>query len=1284
MADHSITIDVIGKNLQETVSLLKDIRDSIKNINSTPVTVKVNTSSATRAINALRQELGSLAQYLNQGNRNNSDAVMETINSSVDALLAKLDEINSKSVSPSVDSSEIDQAATSAERLANGLSAAASIADTISSVFSGLGDFGGLFADSFSAMSGMFSFDTVGTAKRYLTAMATKAVTGQISGILERYDIMNTFVPYMELAGVDAMTAQASLDAVDQSIRGIPIGLDEAAFRLRKYQMYMGDIDRATQFTIGIQKAITAGGATEQMKTTAYTQIDRLLATGKLGQSRQWLSLFNGLGVSLRFLREELALDPTADLKTIASDLANGTIATEDFIDAIARLAENPGLDEAIGIYKGTIAAWRSNINNAIKRGGQNILENINSVLEDIYGQGITGFMKNVRDGIDTVSKEAGDYIKENPQNIQSIGDAVGGLIDRVMGLDGGRFVQNLVENIGGLADGLGRVFDSIPPGFLEDFAAFATTWAGPMATLMAGAQSGLGVVLGVFERMDDFDMPGLMEKISEQIWAMADAVSWLLEKIPDGMLGDLMAFGLVWGKPLATVFNALAGGLRNISGALGEGVKFSETNGLFGAIAWIAKNQPIIAVAAAAIGAIALAAHSAKVAFDEWAQGVVEEAGLDKIRETAESLTEESSQIIEAYESTKKTYDDRIDSIRANADEAGELLQTILETDEKIGKLKEGSKYYEELSAQQFANIEKMKTLQPELAEILEQDTNGRLTNARALKEQGDAYLEYVRKMAEAEATKEAYQETYKEYLDARLNEQRNLNEQQSLYNSIRQWSQEQYNLALQQARQLAAGDTAGAAATGEEIGKRDVLISEAQDTLSILKDGYFDVHEAHKGAKQDLEDLQNTMYETEVAARDADWNGDIDKLKETGDTASEVSEEIKNLAKSYDTLKTAADEALKSQQDLWKAIDEESETKLADTMSNIGENLNRYGEANRAVSALTDQLAGMELPDMTRSAAAQFISDLVSRGELGQLIELNDIFKEGGGLDWLANNSMEIFGNSNAGQKSLLSAENVAQLQLMVEAGGNIEKWTTAIETSDISGVLQSAGDAASNASEPMSDLAGAEEETAGNAQSVASNTISASGGINRMGDSAAAKSGDVHYMSGVASGLADAAGAAASTVNALARAIQSLQSKDVNINVNISGSGGTGHAIAMARAASRGLWRGGFVDYLADGGFPGIANGTDTVPAWLTPGEYVIRRSAVGMFGSRLMDRINKMDINGAFDALMNRISNPMNMHGNTYNRDNHAQVVINNYGNGGQDYSQRKAYRFVGAL
>lgn len=151
--------------------------------------------------------------------------------------------------------------------------------------------------------------------------------------------------------------------------------------------------------------------------------------------------------------------------------------------------------------------------------------------------------------------------------------------------------------------------------------------------------------------------------------------------------------------------------------------------------------------------------------------------------------------------------------------------------------------------------------------------------------------------------------------------------------------------------------------------------------------------------------------------------------------------------------------------------------------------------------------------------------------------------------------------------------------------------------------------------------------------------------------------------------------AASFAAYQVQALAAAINSLRDKEVTIKINVLGSLGR-------------LAQGGMAGYYASGGnvslgFPGMGSGTDIIPSWLTPGEYVMRRSAVGLFGSRFMDRVNKMDIGGAFDALMTRISNPM-MHGNTYNRDNHATVNNYFYGDNGQNYSQRKAYRYVGSL
>lgn len=76
--------------------------------------------------------------------------------------------------------------------------------------------------------------------------------------------------------------------------------------------------------------------------------------------------------------------------------------------------------------------------------------------------------------------------------------------------------------------------------------------------------------------------------------------------------------------------------------------------------------------------------------------------------------------------------------------------------------------------------------------------------------------------------------------------------------------------------------------------------------------------------------------------------------------------------------------------------------------------------------------------------------------------------------------------------------------------------------------------------------------------------------------------------------------------------------------------------GGAVDIASGNSQGG-----VIYRAFGGNIFKARGTDTVPAMLTPGEYVIRRSAVNAVGKEFMDRVNSLDFRGALTALSKRV-------------------------------------------
>jgi TP901 family phage tail tape measure protein len=63
-----------------------------------------------------------------------------------------------------------------------------------------------------------------------------------------------------------------------------------------------------------------------------------------------------------------------------------------------------------------------------------------------------------------------------------------------------------------------------------------------------------------------------------------------------------------------------------------------------------------------------------------------------------------------------------------------------------------------------------------------------------------------------------------------------------------------------------------------------------------------------------------------------------------------------------------------------------------------------------------------------------------------------------------------------------------------------------------------------------------------------------------------------------------------------------------------------------------------------YMQDGG----PNGTDTVPAWLTPGEYVLRKDAVDALGTDLLDELNKSGKSSLPDLGINPQDKPVGAH------------------------------------
>ena len=98
----------------------------------------------------------------------------------------------------------------------------------------------------------------------------------------------------------------------------------------------------------------------------------------------------------------------------------------------------------------------------------------------------------------------------------------------------------------------------------------------------------------------------------------------------------------------------------------------------------------------------------------------------------------------------------------------------------------------------------------------------------------------------------------------------------------------------------------------------------------------------------------------------------------------------------------------------------------------------------------------------------------------------------------------------------------------------------------------------------------------------------------------------------------------------INQIQNAIDSLRGKSVDITINETTVKKTKHAE-----------HGGLIGYHSTGGTVGgrlfRPLGTDTVPAMLTAGEYVLKRSVSSMLGKQFLDNLNQMNLTQALKAL-----------------------------------------------
>lgn len=1124
---------------------------------------------------------------------------------------------------------------------------------SLSKVLTGIGSGFSTVGGALQGIGNLFSFDLLGTVERTLTAYGTILATQGFGKAVERYDIMSTYPKYMELMGVSAEVADASLAKINENIQGIPVGLDQAAQEIRMFTMYLEGTEdsmdavaeKATDMAIGLEKALVAGGAAEYMQTTARYEINRLLATGSLSTSRQWQALINGLGVSSGYLRKAMGYGDLSNRDFISrlslKDDDENKITTEEFLGGLAALADYEDLNDAIEVYKSTISAWIKNITFAMARGFENVFKAVNETLGNTLGEdeGIVGQMEHIRNAINTIFLDASDWIREHPELITGFFDRLNEVISRAKELNVGEVVLDIAEQMGKMFDVFLNVYDALPSDFWKNLFVFSTTWATPLGKVF----SGIGSVFTTLGRL-----------------------SGLLSKLP--LIGRLFNIFSLFAPKGVTIngvggFKALAGGIASIAamgGIIYEYAKVFEYISNMELGPNLEKNMVLIG--STILGVSALTGGMSTVIgslTDIQRLGLLQGEGLtlgfEGLVAVAGGIIYEFAKIGETIGSMDLgNYENNLDAIEPL------IRKVVIALGLIVGGVGAGS-YFTGGAVALFAAI----------GEAV----------AMGLLAEMDYASQIIVKFANVAQT---------------ISDMELVPDFDTKVTDLADGISAIYN---------AMPSLTDAEVTGS--GNYYVFYKNMGDAFTSMGDAAV----ALKRAKPSFESLNRTLGEFDGIKKDvsefAQGIGEIYAVLEAnfhlGYEAKWGSNNyptiIKNMGDAVDKMKEVADK-IKSMElelkflnlGLSGTVEETitSETNITGPTSGVktttyGANDRFQGLVNRLKELMTGvkDIMGVFGQDWIMSlfsewrTSAQYKAITNIKDAIGSVSDIATNIQEAAdkleAINYRSGSApsvLEYFKDNFAplinGVREAIGAADtttfeskIAEIGVMVSSVNSLLTTMGKVDISNLLTDMSSLVEVMNNDLNPAMDQLGQFTGTA------KTNAMQLSHNIRGIGTDAENNAGKIGGLASQVDSLATQLGSAAINANSLRNALNNIPT---NINVNTN--------FRQIRANPLSMWGSRF----ATGG----PVGTDTIPAWLSEGEFVMRSKAVQTFGQQFMAQVNALNIPGALNALVRHYTLPQSAQiSNISNRDNHA--VVNQYiSTNNPNYTYARASKYVRAL
>lgn len=1141
---------------KEALSSLRSVKAAVDQLKNTKIQLRIDRLDIEREISRVKRQIDDLTLKKREVKLDGGD--VKAVERDIINAKKELAELTERKRSIELEMRGADIAAQQARELEKELSNAENAAQRLGGALQSIGGAMQSVGSMFKSISGMFDSNIVDTLERYATVMTARMFTQNWGKAFERYDILSTYADYLSMVGVSADEASASLDKINAKIQGIPVGLSDVAYQTRMYQMYLDDMERATNLAIGLNRALIAGGANEQMRTTARYEIDRLLATGQLNTSRQWRALLQGLGVSARYLREVMGYEGMS-ANEFANALFSKQISGDEFLRGIEALADSESLNQAIEIYRGTIESGLSNIGFALTRGKANILAALDETLDETTARGISGWLYEIRDGINEVYKGIATWVSENPEKIRA---AVDGILE-------------------------------------------------------------------VFQRMQEFDWYGLASRLTTAFGNYIDLMLKLYDAVPEGMFEELIIFATVWAKPIGNALYALGGAVK----ALGAAFEFAGSKwGWIREFAALNAGNGILGGAALYGGAIAgfglmmagyaKEAENAEYVLRDYAAAIDEADRLGKFKNRLEAFA--SSGNVEGLE-------EELNAVRKYKEEQERILFDLRDQREELQS--GGIDFTLDENGQLGESAKKLAELNGKIHE-----NQNEVNIATSYLEQYSGVLKVLKEAADQAAMEKAFPEGPPDVGKEQL---------QTLTELIGLWSELRETAAQAIQKQVEGFGEIEKAATVKVGDLTENLNSQAEALEHFSENlGKIDRYAAEIGGKQGevLAKLGGEIAQQglEGAGYAQGINDAIEKAIESDDWSA------------VDALINAFNRKLEAEEDAidMTAFAETFAEKFSESLEVAFENIEGFGAVEKflfgdgELTDLMDDITGL-------SQNINLSYDMLQEEVQNHVDEVGPIISNLIGIDEANFEEQKQLMASRA--KEMAEAVIAALEEAKAAVGGGEDS-----EESMVGGFQAMNSEIMLILEESLPMLLTAMQDTS--SQSVTAidqitdavqRLIEKIQQLIQILERLRQKFSEVAYSAVAAfNQIINSVQQAINKVQELIDKLMELKSFDgMTINVNVNMGGGEGEGGEGEGGGEGGATGGLFTkpgkppSYYAKGGWVFMKpKGTDTIPAMLTPGEYVMRKKAVDRLGVPFLQRLNHLDIGGAFDNIMSRVYRP----------------------------------------